>query len=172
MSFVVNKRYPLLFGVMCLIICIGGIVFVLTFSRSFSNNVVTISAMSSAGVFAIIRYCQDLKASFTVTNDYFHYVRAGLNVKVSWDNICRIEYSNNMKVKALDCMILYCGQGKLYIDYTVEGYIELWTLIIRKCEQQPDDTTIDPQLYTVVSQRHKRQGTVLCVDEEQQRNDE
>ena len=153
MRYKVNKRYPIIFSIMIVLICIVATALTLKYIHSISNRVCAISSYFSASVFGIVIYRQDLKASFTITDEYFNYIRGGIRAKVEWDSICRIEYSNVLKAKAFDCMIIYCGYGKLYIDYTVENYLELWELIIKRCEQQKDNITIDPKLYTILAKR-------------------
>ncbi|MBR6649855.1 MAG: hypothetical protein IKL36_00420 [Clostridia bacterium] len=111
-----------------------------------------------AGTFALITAIRDLKASIYVDNEILHYKRAGQYVKVRWEDIGRIEYSNHLKfVKGLDCMKIYTGSADLYIDYTVENYLELWEYIIDHYKKFAEDPNIDPKLCEMLAKRQERQ---------------
>lgn len=146
MEFRPNKKQVFLIISSVIIIVLCGTVLILKSDFQLSNK---ITALSSSGVIvipSIVTLAYEMKSFICVNDEFLHYNRSGKNVKVRWSDIGRIEYSNPVKVKCFDCMIVYSSQGLLYIDYTIKNYMKLWRIIVMNYSKYGDEPNIDCKL--------------------------
>lgn len=147
-----SQAYSIIF--LCILITIVGVFLFHKYITTISIRTIGLCSCSIVIIPLIITAIQDPKSTIYVDGELLHYKRAGQDIKVRWEDIGRIEYSNRLKfVKALDCMIIYTGSGLLYIDYTIENYLQLWQFIISNYQQLASEPNIDDQLNIILSKR-------------------
>lgn len=151
-----KPRKSMCYGMICFFILMAIITIFYFYKHSpfISNRIIGLSTCFTLLIPAMITTIQDLKSTIYVDGEFLHYKRSGKDIKVCWEDIGRIEYSNRLKfIKALDCMVIYTGSGLLYIDYTIENYLQLWQFIISNYQQLASEPNIDDQLILILKKR-------------------
>lgn len=142
MCFFVNKYKQSIVVIIMLLLIAGSIMslFIIEYSRSIQVSI----------LLSVVPYCfflgeamYEYKTFIEIDKIGLRMFRRGINYKLLWNEIKRIEYRGSHRIPVFGMLVIHMADRKLYVEANFLEYRKLWKLVVAYYRKYAENALVD-----------------------------